>query len=89
MALGASRGTVILMVFEETSALAIAGVAIGAGLTTAVTRAAGSVLSGMDSLSLRALVVACLALAAIALAAGFVPARRAAGIDPAAALRQD
>ena len=89
MALGASRGAVIGMVLRETSALAVAGVAIGAGLTVAVTRAAASAISGMESLGLPALAIACVALGAIALVASFVPARRAAGIDPAAALRQE
>ena len=44
MALGASRGAVVGMILRETAALAAGGLAIGVGLTLAVTHAAASLI---------------------------------------------
>jgi predicted permease len=89
MALGATRGAVVSMILREAAGLAIVGLAIGIGLTLAGTRAAAGFLYGVTPSDPAVIVTASLALVALALLASFLPARRAAGIDPAAALRQE
>ena len=89
MALGAQRSSVIRLILGEVSFLIAIGVAVGAGLTLAGSRAAGSLLFGLkadDPLTLAAAVVI---LAGIGLTASFMPARRASRLDPMAALRQE
>jgi ABC-type antimicrobial peptide transport system permease subunit len=87
MALGAARGTVVRMVLRQALALTAFGLAIG--LVLAVL--AGGLLSGQligispnDPVSF---VVTVAVLAVVALAASVIPARRAASLDPLAALR--
>jgi ABC-type antimicrobial peptide transport system permease subunit len=89
MALVATRGAVVGMILRETAALAAAGIAISAGLTMAGSRAATSLIFGAKTLGTHALIAASVALAALALVASFLPARRAAAIDPAATVRQE
>ena len=89
MALGAERGRVLRMVLREVAMMAVAGV--GAGLLAAVyvTRKVQAQLFGLspsDPLTLGTTVVFLLA---VALFAGFGPARRATTIDPNVALRTE
>lgn len=89
MALGASRGTVIGLIVREV--LLLAGGTILATLPLAVlfTRAVRSELFGVSIADPRVYGVAILLLVSVATLAAFVPARRAATIDPARALRTD
>ncbi len=89
MALGASRGAVVRMILGETGRLAAVGLAIGWGLTYFATRAAASLIYGVTPGDPTAMAIASVGLIGLALFASFIPARRAAGIDPAAALRQE
>ena len=87
LALGASSGTVQWLVVKQGLALAAIGVALGVPLSLAATRLLQSLMFGItphDPLTFSA--VAAL-LAAVAVAASFIPARRATRIDPLAALR--
>jgi putative ABC transport system permease protein len=89
MALGASPGLVQRMVLGETMRMAAAGVAIGLVGGLALTRLASSLLYGVtasDPLTFAAVVVT---LTGVAGLAGFVPAWRAARIEPMSALRTD
>jgi predicted permease len=89
MALGASPGLVQWMVLGETMRMAIAGVAIGLVGGLALTRLASSLLYGVtasDPLTFAAVV---LILTGVAGLAGFVPAWRAARIEPMSALRTE
>jgi len=89
MALGASPGLVQRMVLGETMRMAAAGVAIGLVGGLALTRLASSLLYGVtasDPLTFAAVVVI---LTGVAGLAGFVPAWRAARIEPMSALRTD
>ena len=89
MALGANSGSVIRLMSGQGSRLALAGTAIGIGGGLALVRVLEKMLFGVtpaDGITFAA--VAALLLC-VALAASYIPARRAARIDPVRALRQD
>jgi putative ABC transport system permease protein len=89
MALGASSGQVTGLVARETVRLVAIGSAIGMGGGIALARLAQSQLyetSAADPLALAGVV---LVLALVGLAAGYVPSRRAAGVDPVTVLRAE
>ena len=89
MALGAQRLDVVRLVLREAMLLVMVGLAIGIPLSLASTRLLHSYLFGLkgtDPLSLIAVVVL---LGVVAALAGFIPARRAAGVDPTVALRYE
>jgi len=89
MALGARRGDVMRLVVGQGVRLAVVGVALGLVAALALGRALTGLLFGVrpaDPLTLGA--VASL-LAATAVAASYLPARQAARVDPAAALRDE
>ena len=89
MALGASRGAMIGLVLREVTGMVLAGVAIGAGGALAVTGLVRNMLFGLTPTEPRAFLVAALVLASVALAAGWLPARRASRVDPLVALRHE
>ena len=89
IALGASGRDVMRLVFRQTAAMVAAGVAIGLGAAFAAERVLERLVAGMrpgDPATVAAMVAV---LVGAALAATFVPARRAARVDPMAALRAD
>jgi putative ABC transport system permease protein len=89
MALGATRRDVLRLVLRRGLTLAAAGVAFGVPGAFAAARIFGSAVLDMASVELATLVwVAALVLVA-ALAASYVPARRASGVDPMTALRHE
>jgi predicted permease len=87
MALGADSGSVVWMVMREVLALAAIGVAIGLGAAWAATRLIEAQLFGIQPTDLLTMALAALGIGAVAGLAGYVPARRATGIDPMRALR--
>jgi ABC-type antimicrobial peptide transport system permease subunit len=87
MALGAARVDVYRIVFGEVGVPLLAGVAIGLPLSLGLGRVIESQLYGVKPHDPILVAAAVAALAAVALAAAFVPARRAASIDPVRALR--
>jgi predicted permease len=89
MALGAEPYQVLRVVLWETLLLAIAGVAIGLGLSLASGRLIESLLFGLKPYDPAVLALATLAMIVVALLAGFLPARRATRINPSAALRYE
>jgi ABC-type antimicrobial peptide transport system permease subunit len=89
MAIGARRGDVLRLVVGGGLRLAVIGVVVGTGAALALARFVESLLyevTPFDPLSYLATAGVLLAVAAIAC---FVPAARAAGIDPLVALRQE
>ncbi len=93
MALGAQRGDVLWMVLRETLALVLIGVGIGIPAALATTRLVSSLISGL-LFGLRAndpstIALAALLLVAVAVLAGYIPARRASHVDPMVALRYE
>ncbi len=87
MALGANRGSVVWLVMREVLVLAGVGVFIGLGATLALTRLVESQLFEVKPADPVTLALATIGIAAVAILAGYVPARRATGIDPTTALR--
>lgn len=87
MALGADRGGVIRLVVGGAARLAAAGIGIGALGALALGQGMQAVLFDTSPSDLRVLVGAAALLGTVALAAGYLPARRAAATDPMDALR--
>jgi predicted permease len=87
MALGAGQGAVVWMVLRETLTLAALGVGIGLAGAYGVTRLIQAQLFGVAPTDLLTLAAASLGTAAVTALAGYIPARRATGIDPMSALR--
>ena len=89
MALGATRSTVIQHVLSETVRLTLAGIVIGCMAAQGLTRFMTSMLYGITaSDGVTYIGVSCV-LSAVALLAGYVPARRATQVDPLIALHQE
>jgi predicted permease len=89
MALGADRRTVLWMVMRETLLLVALGIGLALPLALAVARWIRSQLFGIQPLDPPTLIAATLVLFAVAVVSGYVPARRAAAVDPMVALRAD
>jgi ABC-type antimicrobial peptide transport system permease subunit len=89
IALGARGRDVIGLLLRETVALVGIGLAIGLAAAFGVTRTLRSLLFGVTSTDLVTFGAAALALGLVALAATYVPARRAGRVDPVGALRSE
>lgn len=89
MALGASPGSALCLVFRDGLRLTLAGLALGTAAAAALTQLMRNLLFEVRPLDSAAFALAVLALAAIALLACYIPARRATRVDPLAALRQE
>jgi putative ABC transport system permease protein len=89
IALGASRNNVTGLIVGEGSILALIGLALGIGGAVLVGRTMQSTLYGVQALDLYVIAAVTVVLLATALLASYLPARRAAGIDPMQALRNE
>jgi ABC-type antimicrobial peptide transport system permease subunit len=89
MALGADRRGIVAMVFGESGLLLGAGLLGGTALSLLSTRAVAALLFGVKATDLQALLSGAGLLVLVALAASYLPARRAANLDPAVALREE
>jgi putative ABC transport system permease protein len=89
MALGAQPGKIMLMVVRHSLLLAICGVVLGLAGAFALTRVMSSLLFGVSTTDTLTFAAPPLVLGAIALLAGYFPARRASRIDPTIALRSE
>jgi predicted permease len=87
MALGAQPADVLTLVVRRGMGLTLAGVAIGMAASVAVTRLAASLLVHVSATDPLVFGSAALFLATVALAANYLPARRATRIDPSEALK--
>jgi ABC-type antimicrobial peptide transport system permease subunit len=89
LALGAAPHRVRNMVVFQGARLALVGVALGAAASLALTRYMATMLFGVKPIDPAAIIVACGTLGVIAVIAAYLPARRAAKLDPVEALRSD
>ena len=89
IALGASSATVSRLVLEDGFRLAALGLAIGVSIAVASTRALSSLLYNVRPADPPTYAAIAVLVAGVALAASYVPARRAARVDPVDALRAE
>ena len=87
MALGASERAVLWLVAREALSMVIVGIAIGVPIALALTRLASRFLFGLSPTDPSTIVSATLVLLTAAVLAAYLPARRAARVDPMVALR--
>lgn len=88
-ALGASRGDLLRLVLRHGMGLSVLGLLLGVGGAFALNHLLGSLLFGVGGRDPVTLLLVALLLAAIALLACLIPARRAAKVDPLVALRYE
>jgi len=88
MALGARVGNILRLVLRDGVWLAGAGILLGAAAAFGLTRLMKSLLFGVVPTDTTTFVVVCLGLGVVALAASYLPARRATKVDPLVALRK-
>ena len=89
MALGAQRADVLRLIMGDGIALTIAGLAMGLAASLAATRVLANQLYGVGATDPVTFAAVSLILAAVALAASYIPARRATRVDPIVALRHE
>jgi ABC-type antimicrobial peptide transport system permease subunit len=89
MALGAERAKILRMVLRESMTLAGIGIIIGVPAALVASRLVASMLYGVKPTDPLTILSATAVLAAVALLAGYLPARRASRVDPMVALRYE
>jgi hypothetical protein len=89
MALGAQGRDVVWLVMREVSLLVAVGSCIGLATATATTRLVSTLLFGLEPNDPPTVALATLLMVGVAALAGFLPARRAARVDPLIALRRE
>jgi putative ABC transport system permease protein len=89
MALGATRGQVLGMILSESLRPAGSGIATGVIGALALNRLLKAMLVGVSTTDFSVFVAAALGIGVIALAACYVPARRATAVDPVVTLRYE
>ena len=89
IAIGARPGSMVWLVLRHSLGLAITGILIGCGVALAVTRLISGFLFGITPTDVPTYAVIAAGLVAMSIAASYIPARRAARIDPAECLRSE
>jgi ABC-type antimicrobial peptide transport system permease subunit len=89
ISLGAQPRDVLRLVLGQCARLAALGIALGLAAAFALTRLMESMLFGVKPTDAYTFGIVSLLLAAVALVAGYLPARRAMALQPAAALRHE
>lgn len=89
MALGAERRDILGMVLRETLTLVLLGLAVGFPIAWAATIGLRSQLFGLTPHNPAIMSLGCLAIVAVTVIAGYIPARRASRVDPMVALRYE
>jgi ABC-type antimicrobial peptide transport system permease subunit len=89
MALGAGRGRVIGMILRETGVMIVIGVVGGVAATFGITRLIAARLYGVSAMDPMTIAAAVGVLVVVAVIAGYIPAARAARVNPVRALRHE
>jgi ABC-type antimicrobial peptide transport system permease subunit len=89
MALGAQRLKIVNMVLGEAGLLLVIGLVVGTVLALFLGKTASTLLYGLKPHDPLTITLAALGLAAVAILASYIPARRASGLDPMVALRNE
>jgi predicted permease len=89
MTLGAHQGNVLKLVLGQGIVLAIVGAALGVGVALGVTRYLASMLYNVRASDPATIAAVAILLTLVALAACYIPARRATRVDPMVALRHE
>jgi ABC-type antimicrobial peptide transport system permease subunit len=89
MALGANSGNVVWLVMREVLLLVVGGVGVGLPAALALSKLVRAQLYGVEPDDPRSIAAATLLLAAVAVLAGYLPARRASSYDPVRVLRYE
>jgi len=88
VAIGAQRGQIVSLFFGHGLRLAAAGIALGVAMALLLTRTVSGLLYGVPPLDPATFAVGPLVLLVVALVASFLPARRAAAVDPVVELKR-
>jgi putative ABC transport system permease protein len=88
-AIGASPLSVLRLVMKDVAAILVIGLAAGAALSLATLQVLQKMLFGLAPRDAATLIGAILVFSAVALFAGYIPARRAMRVDPMVALRHE
>jgi len=89
MALGATRPSILGLVMRDLVAVLVGGLAAGVLISLAATRVLQQMLFGLGPRDTTTMLLAAGVLTAVALIAGYLPARRATKVDPIVALRYE
>jgi ABC-type antimicrobial peptide transport system permease subunit len=86
-ALGARRGSILALVLRQGLGLALGGIVLGVAGSVGLTRLLTSMLFGVKAIDPVTFTLAAMLFLVVAFAASYIPARRAAAVEPMAALR--
>ena len=89
MALGAKPQDVLQLILGESMTLVVIGIGLGVAAALAAGRLVASLLFGVQTTDVLTMSLAVMVLAAVAAIAGYLPARRAARVDPMVALHEE
>jgi putative ABC transport system permease protein len=89
MAVGARARDVRRMVLRQGMKIALSGAALGLVIALPLPKVFAAILNGLHTGDPRMYVIVLIAIVAVAMLATYIPARRASGIDPMAALHSD
>jgi predicted permease len=89
IALGAEKVTVVWLVLREVALLTLVGIGLGVPSALGLSRLVRSQLFGIEPTDPLTITIAAIALAIVGLLAGYIPARRAAGVQPVLALKYE